>query len=222
MNAFTRLEAVCANVVERTFAVAFPSALQPVMIARKLVAAFESAAAGEPREGRRFLVQLAPADVARFAPDREYLERQWSTMLARLAERSGRSPRAPEVRLVATPTVAAGTVAIASETLAPPVSLAVRVRRGMPPNVRRSLNGPLTVGRDATCDLVLLDPRVSRRHVLLEASGAEARFRDLGSSNGTLLNGQKRDAGRLQCGDVLRVGDCELAVEDDDAGKEAT
>ena len=94
MNAFTRLEAVCANVVERTFAVAFPSALQPVMIARKLVAAFESAAAGEPREGRRFLVQLAPADVARFAPDREYLERQWSTMLARLAERSGGGRRA--------------------------------------------------------------------------------------------------------------------------------
>src|SRR6202023_1742493 len=111
--------------------------------------------------------------------------------------------RNPEVVMIASSQIAAGTVSIASEALPVPARLAVRVRRGMPPNARRSLEGSLTVGRDAACDLVLLDPRVSRRHLLLESAGAEVSFRDLGSSNGRLLNGQKRAAGAVGGGDVL-------------------
>lgn len=213
MNAFVRLEAFCARLVERTFAVAFPSALQPVMIARKLVSAFEGAGAG-PRDGRRFLVQLSPADAARFSADRAYLERQWAAMLSRLGERSGTPRRPAEVAIVPSPQVATGTVAIALETLPPPVRLALRLRRGMPLGAHRILEGEFVVGRDDACGLVLLDPRVSRRHVHIEASGAQASFRDLGSSNGTFLNGEKRENGQLSAGDVLGLGDCELIVDD--------
>ena len=45
------------------------------------------------------------------------------------------------------------------------------------------------VGRSATCDLPIQDPTVSRRHAELELMGAGVRVKDLGSTNGTYLDG---------------------------------
>jgi hypothetical protein len=218
VNVFERLETACANVVERTFALAFPSALEPVQIARKLVGAFEAGGPTSGRGGRRFVVRMSAADFARFDPDRAYLERQWSAMLARLAERSGRPQRAPDVRAELDASIASGTVAIAVEALPEPARLALRVRKGVPPNARVKLDRVTIVGRDPSCDLVLVDPRVSRRHLEIVAAGDALRFRDLGSSNGTALNGVPASAGDIGLGDVLLLGDSELYVEGDEEG----
>jgi hypothetical protein len=216
MNVFERLETICANAVERTFATAFPSALEPVQIARKLVAAFESGGTASGRGGRRFVVRMSTSDFARFERDRAYLERQWSAMLERLVERSGRPERAPEVCAESDPTVATGTVAIAVEALPEPARLALRLRKGMPPDARTTLERRTVVGRDAACDFVVLDPRVSRRHLEIEPEAGTLRFRDLGSSNGTSLNGKRVDAGELGLGDIVAIGDSELCVEADE------
>jgi adenylate cyclase len=48
-----------------------------------------------------------------------------------------------------------------------------------------------TVGRTAACDVVVQDPTVSRRHAELEQVDAGVRVRDLGSTNGTFLNGDR-------------------------------
>jgi len=48
---------------------------------------------------------------------------------------------------------------------------------------------PFTVGRVASCDLPIQDPTVSRRHAELELAGAGVRVRDVGSTNGTYLDG---------------------------------
>ena len=48
-----------------------------------------------------------------------------------------------------------------------------------------------TVGRTAACDVVVQDPTVSRRHAELEQVDAGVRVRDLGSTNGTFLNGER-------------------------------
>jgi hypothetical protein len=211
---FAQLETACANAVERAFAVAFPSALEPVHVARKLVASFESNASPAARSGRRFTVRMSPNDFARLGSDLPYLERQWTAMLARLAERSGRPQRAPEVRAEAADTVANGTVAIVVETLAEPTELALCVRRGLPLGARYALvRSPVIVGRESTCDVVLADPRASRRHAELVRDGNVWRVRDLGSSNGTLLNAEPIVDAELGLGDVLRVGDSELVVE---------
>jgi adenylate cyclase len=48
---------------------------------------------------------------------------------------------------------------------------------------------PFTVGRVASCDLAVQDPTFSRRHAELELAGAGVRVRDMGSTNGTYLDG---------------------------------
>jgi len=214
VSIFAQLETACASAVERAFAMAFPSALEPVQVARKLVAAFESGASPAGRAGRRFLVRMSPADFNRLAADLPYLERQWGAMLARLSERSGRPERTPEVCAEESEAVASGTVTIATEALPEPRELVLRVRRGMPQGARLALGpGAIVVGRDPACDLVLVDPRVSRRHLEIVSDGAAFRFRDLDSSNGTLVNGAAATRGELGLGDVFLLGDSELTVE---------
>ena len=205
-----RVEATCATAVERAFALAFPAPLEPVQIARKLVAAWEAGTPANGRGGRRFVVRLSPADRARFDGDLAYLGERWTTMLARLAERSGQPQRPPEVFVEADRAIATGTVAIAVEALVEPERLALRVRRGVPPDAAIALDRPLVVGRDPGCDLVLVDARVSRRHLAIDAG---RNFTDLGSANGTRHNGTRVAGGTLGVGDVLALGDTELVVE---------
>jgi tetratricopeptide (TPR) repeat protein len=62
------------------------------------------------------------------------------------------------------------------------------------------------VGRGADQDLVLADIAVSRRHFTVHAEGGRYRMRDLGSGNGTLVNGQRIDTVILNDGDQLECG----------------
>ncbi|HEY1586287.1 MAG TPA: FHA domain-containing protein, partial [Polyangia bacterium] len=62
------------------------------------------------------------------------------------------------------------------------------------------------VGRGADQDLVLADIAVSRRHFTIHAENGRFRMRDLGSGNGTLVNGQRVDGVILNDGDQLECG----------------
>jgi adenylate cyclase len=64
----------------------------------------------------------------------------------------------------------------------------------------------LVVGRALTSDIPVFDPTISRRHaeVICGESGVEVR--DLGSSNGTFVNGAKIETARLSPGDVVSFG----------------
>ncbi len=212
-NVFARLEAACADVVERTFATAFPSALQPVQIARKLVAAVEASGNSPQPHGRRFIVHLHPSDYARLAAELPYLERQWTAMLAGLVERSRRRERAPEVLTEGDASVGSGTVSISTQMRAEAKALLLRVRKGLPLGAHVPLDRPIVIGRDPGCDLVLVDPRASRRHVAIDSDGGVPRLRDLGSSNGTVLCGERVSGATLACGDVIVLGDTELVVD---------
>ena len=65
---------------------------------------------------------------------------------------------------------------------------------------------PLIVGRAATCDLPVFDPTISRRHAQLVADGNALRIRDLGSSNGTFVNGAKIEQATVALDDLVAFG----------------
>lgn len=69
----------------------------------------------------------------------------------------------------------------------------------------------LSVGRAQECDVVLADSDLSRRHALFTRGGAGWFVEDLGTANGTLLNGEPLAERRpLKNKDVVRMGEVEL------------
>jgi hypothetical protein len=73
--------------------------------------------------------------------------------------------------------------------------------------------GSNLVGRGQDCDLQLMDQGVSRRHVDVQFDGQYAVAYDLGSTNGTSVNGHYVGSHQLQHGDVLRVGHSRLVFQ---------
>jgi HD-GYP domain-containing protein (c-di-GMP phosphodiesterase class II)/pSer/pThr/pTyr-binding forkhead associated (FHA) protein len=64
----------------------------------------------------------------------------------------------------------------------------------------------LTIGRAAGCDLRIREDGVSRTHCRLEQRNGVVELRDLGSANGTLINGERTTLRQLGDGDELRIG----------------
>ncbi|HEX6537381.1 MAG TPA: adenylate/guanylate cyclase domain-containing protein [Gemmatimonadaceae bacterium] len=64
----------------------------------------------------------------------------------------------------------------------------------------------LVVGRASSSDIPLFDPTISRRHAELACEHAGVHLRDLGSSNGTFVNGARVDAARVSAGDIVMFG----------------
>ena len=65
---------------------------------------------------------------------------------------------------------------------------------------------PLIVGRAPTCDLPVFDPTISRRHAELVGDGDALRIRDLGSSNGTFINGARIEQATAALDDLIAFG----------------
>jgi pSer/pThr/pTyr-binding forkhead associated (FHA) protein len=75
------------------------------------------------------------------------------------------------------------------------------------------------VGRKECCDLRLKHPSVSKLHALLVKTDGAMLFRDLGSTNGTKVNGQRARSGVLLPNDKLSIAACKFRVRM--AGSEA-
>jgi len=93
---------------------------------------------------------------------------------------------------------------------------ATRVRPAMPKLVLRGVSAPvfgkvfplnavLVLGRAPECDLPIESEQVSRRHVRLTPREGSALVEDLGSSNGTFVNGRRVDSAELKPGQELRL-----------------
>lgn len=80
--------------------------------------------------------------------------------------------------------------------------------------VRVSLRAEVTLGRDPTCTVPIDDGYLSRRHCCVVARGEQVVVRDLGSYNGTFVNGQRiHEECFVLPGDVLKVGRTRMFVD---------
>lgn len=222
MSLLSRFERACSAFIERAFARRFPGELAPAHVARKLVAAME--ANTRPEDGvlvapGAYLVSVHPSEFERLAGDRSYLEREWGELLRELAVRVGASFRggAPNVRMVASDRVPAGAaeVEIESERVEKERQhdFGLRVVKGVPAGRLYRLLGEVSIGRGEGVTIALGDPSVSRRHASVGLADGTPVVRDLGSRNGTFVNGERVETRRLQIGDVIRVGSTEMRVE---------
>ena len=82
----------------------------------------------------------------------------------------------------------------------------------------------ITLGRSASCDVVLDSKRASRSHAVIELEGPRVFITDLHSLNGTLVNGELIGRHLLAHGDAIEIGSVELryvaldeVLSDDDA-----
>ncbi len=98
------------------------------------------------------------------------------------------------------------------------MTLELRLRDGDRRRIPVEAGRRLIIGRSADCDVTLADQSVSRRHCAVEAAGAGLAVTDLGSVNGTFVNGRAVATARLAPGDVLRAGAVELECRGEGGG----
>jgi DNA-binding NtrC family response regulator len=99
-------------------------------------------------------------------------------------------------------------------------AFALRVERGRGApseiSIDSSLPAPVLVGKSPVCTLCIDDPEVSRRHLSLELSANGLLLRDLGSKNGTRVNGVRIVEALLEGGEKIEIGATALRVEASD------
>jgi hypothetical protein len=205
------------RLVEGTLAKPFRSNLQPVEIGRRLTREMDL----HRRVGVRgliapnaFAVTLAPADVERFSNFIDALSRELSDAAREHAKNEGYLFVGPvEVEIFEGSTLKPGRFTVEAEVRedADGGFLAELVLT----DGRRVQIGsePLVIGRLPECGVVLADSNVSRRHAELRRSGDTVVLTDLGSTNGTRVNGAPVRERVLVSGDEVSVGSTRLIFE---------
>ena len=205
------------RLVEGTLAKPFRSNLQPVEIGRRLTREMDL----HRRVGVRgliapnaFAVTLAPADVERFSNFIDALSRELSDAAREHAKVEGYLFVGPvEVEIFEGSTLKAGRFTVEAEVRedADGGFLAELVLT----DGRRVQIGtePLVIGRLPECGVVLADSNVSRRHAELRRAGDSVVLTDLGSTNGTRVNGAPIRERVLVSGDEVSVGSTRLIFE---------
>jgi hypothetical protein len=84
----------------------------------------------------------------------------------------------------------------------------------LPDGTRLALGDePLSIGRLEGCDITIEDPNVSRRHAEIRRTEDAFEITDLGSTNGTRVNGAIISEHRLHSGDVVTIGTTSIRFE---------
>ena len=73
--------------------------------------------------------------------------------------------------------------------------------------------GEISIGRGTNCDVILTGKKSSRKHVLIQRVGMNFVLKDLGSVNGTYLNGVKVSDQELAGDDVIKIGETEFSFK---------
>jgi hypothetical protein len=207
------------RLVEGVFARAFKSSLRPVELGRRLVREMDDQrmpnVQGNVAVPNSFTISLSPDDHAEFAEIETQLVRDLADAARVHAREEGYVFMGPvEVELRRDDDLGVGSF-----------GLIARFKEGaggsgggsivVESDDRRITLGDRTmvIGRSSECDVRLTDTSVSRRHAEVRRSGDTWTIVDLGSTNGTRVNGSGVRERRLADGDRITVGDANLRFE---------
>lgn len=87
-----------------------------------------------------------------------------------------------------------------------PRDWALRGQSGLLASQYLTVHSEMVIGRDSDCDLTINDDSLSRRHAQITIENGQLRVRDLGSANGSFVNGVKIVDEILQPGDEIQFG----------------
>jgi hypothetical protein len=210
--------------VEGAFARVFRSGLQPIEIGRRLAREIDLRRAVAPRgvlAPNAFKVLLSSTDRARFEPIEEELVKELVQVAKDHANQEGYTLLGPvSVEIATDASLRPGTLLVAGDMVPEEGVASVTL-----PDGRRVLleQETLVIGRLPECDLAVADPNVSRHHAELRR-GADGSWEvvDLGSTNGTKVNGQRIGSPhQLQNGDEITLGSTTLQFDVSSAGRDA-
>ncbi len=240
VRAMSRVERFFERLVERPSARLFKTRLQPIQVLRRIERAMEAERGADGRPGLvpdRFAVRLHPDDLAVLIPADELAADLASDALTFARSHGYALRERPRVTLVPDPTLrlgeaevdAAVSPAVDAEPAAdhadggtrvfeipivrsPEIVLEIR-EPNRPARQVPVAGAPIRIGRAPECELVLRDSRVSRRHARLAARDGVLVLTDLGSTNGTRVNGRRVTEVVLGAGDRIEIGETHLVVE---------
>lgn len=217
------------NLVEGFFARALPGGgVQPVELGKRMVRAMEeqkTVSVANVYVPNDFTFCLAPKDLERLRPIEGALAAELTSVARRAASSEGwRLLGPPQIRLDEEPSLAAGTFRLTAVVVEGPDEAAEAGPHTQLIQMSEQTDGELVVvgssrrpyplakdalsiGRLDTCDIVLGDPGVSRRHAEVRREGDEWVVVDLDSTNGTIVNGRPVRRHRLAPGDRIEVGE---------------
>lgn len=229
MTMLGRLESALERVIEGSIAGMFRLRVQPAEIGRRLERAMldgRVASVGAILAPNLFEVRLHPDDAAGFAEWETALGREMESWLSELAFARGLTTVGPiRVQIVRDETVARRSVRatgrFAANDHVPAATPAsehdlprpLRLLPMQPGDPVITLNsGRHTLGRADDNDLVLHHPEVSRHHARFEPAGSAWRLVDLGSTNGTWVNGVRVEGAIVAAGDEVMFGEMAYVV----------
>lgn len=195
--------------VNGAFAKTFRSGVQPVEVASALRRELDTRAAVVSRDRilapNTLTVRLAPDDHERMSSLGSTLNDELHKIVRTHAKSQGYSFAGPlSITLERDEAVATGTIRVDSGTSAGTVSWRAVVDIA---GTRHPLTGSRTViGRGSDADITIADAGTSRRHVEILWDGERGMVRDLGSTNGSSLDGNKISQAPLAPDQTIRIG----------------
>ena len=206
------------RLVEGTFARVFRSGLQPVELGRRLVRVMDEERTidvkGRAVTANDYLVGLNPFDHRRFSEVSTGLEAELTEAAREHARERGYTFMGPlTVHLASDPKLREGQFSVVGQFQQGPGGSGAGALR-FADGTRFPLgDGVVTIGRADDCELVIDDPRVSRRHAEIRPSGPDYLLVDLGSTNGTLVNGHRVTSHLLVGSDRISISDRVMEFE---------
>ncbi|WP_156761517.1 FhaA domain-containing protein [Microbacterium karelineae] len=195
--------------VNGAFAKTFRSGIQPVEIASALRREMDTKAAIVSRERilapNSFEVRLSPADAERMQALGRSLDDELRDIVQAHVSAQGYSLSGPlSIELRAAEGVSTGTIDVLSSSAEGRVSWkAVLDIDGRRHQITRART---VIGRGSDSDITIADSGTSRRHVEILWDGERGMVRDLGSTNGSRLDGQKVKQAGLADGQTITIG----------------